>query len=762
MTPGQARAVRELNRLQAADPDGFQIVETPCVVKGLLRALISLRLGPMEAREGGLDLREREEFVLTVPSDFPFDQPILKVRHLRFAGFPHVIWSKKLCLYQAALEWNPSDGLFGFFDRLRAWLRKAAINDMDPIEGPLEPPHHVTDFSQVPFIVRCNAPVKPGEMWFGLAELEKQPNRIELVGWNDLQAGGPIAKALALAVMLPEPIPMEFPKRGGDFFAELLKQGLDREKILRHLALAALLTPAEEPIHLVLGLPMRRASDGTTRLHIAVWTTDSSFAGLFRSVLPKDSDSETLRDLRKDLADRLYLILETATICWCRVLDDRAEIVVRRYRGTPMASVTGKRVLVLGCGATGSWAAEIVARSGPQIIHVVDNSIVKPGLLARQNYQLDDVGSSKAEALARRLRAVVHGITVEFFDQEAHRFLTRDVPRLATYDLVLDCTASAIFQMKLERDWDTLDLATPPIISMILDAEARRCVTVVLPARAPTGIWDAYVQFKRGLCLAGDRPDIAAAFYSEQAMSTMFQPEPGCSDPTFVGSTADVASLTSTALNLAMTSTTNQHTPLGFAFAALREESRCEACAKISASQPLYARTGLYRIRISNNVFCGARAWVRHNRRTRTPQHETGGLLWGLWDDAIGVIWVWDVSGPPPDSLHDPGHFVCGVQGTAEEHLHRHERSRGTSGFIGFWHTHPDMPSEQSVTDIVGMSTLVSQIGLNQKRAMMMIFGRTRTQASAGIYVYESQSVERASELVSVGMTQIPLEVAVV
>src|SRR5438093_1733447 len=155
MTAGQTRAVRELESLQAANRDAFELATGPELVGKSLDATVRLRLGHMETREGGLDLREREEFTIQVPEEFPFVYPSLIVNHDRFAGFPHVVWSKGICLYQSKIEWNPADGLYGFFDRLRLWLGKAAINDMDPVEGPLEPPHHVTDFSQVPFLIRC-------------------------------------------------------------------------------------------------------------------------------------------------------------------------------------------------------------------------------------------------------------------------------------------------------------------------------------------------------------------------------------------------------------------------------------------------------------------------------------------------------------------------------------------------------------------------------------------------------------------------------
>ena len=97
-----------------------------------------------------------------------------------------------------------------------------------------------------------------------------------------------------------------------------------------------------------------------------------------------------------------------------------------------------------------------------------------------------------------------------------------------------------------------------------------------------------------------------------------------------------------------------------------------------------------------------------------------------------------------------------------QEHQCRTKRSHGACGFIGFWHTHPDMPAHQSETDMKGMAALVASIGHNQRRAMMLIYGRSGGYTTAGIYVYESTSISQPTELVSVGIAQIQLDVAVI
>ncbi len=757
MTPGQARAARELRRLHAASPDTFEVIAGPQETDGRLVATVSLRLGPMETREGGLDLREREQFVLSVPPDFPFDYPTLLLDHDRFAHFPHVIWSSWICLYQSDLEWNPADGLYGFFDRFSVWLGRAAINETDPVEGPLEPPHHITVSSQTPFVIRNNAPVQAGDRWLGLAEVEAHANRFELVGWNDLTGPWPTGRKPALAIFLPKPLPMEFPKQGSGFFKELTKQGLDRDHILRYLAVAAYLTPDGEPLHLVLGIPMRRASDGSLRSHIAVWTLDADSAHSLRLTLPQDTDTDDLRTLRKEFAETLYSVFEHKVITWCRVLEDRAEIVVQRDVGCPIAWFRDKRVLVLGCGALGSWAAEILTRARPALVHLVDNSVVKPGLLVRQNYNLEDIGSNKAKALAARLQAISPHVSVEHFPREAHRFVIEDQARFVTYDVVIDCTASRTFQMKLERDWAALEHHSPPVVSVIIDAKAKSALAVVIGRGSSGGVWDAFVRMKYRLCLDGNRQAIVDAFYSEKATGDLFQPEPGCSDPTFSGSAADTLSLISPVLNLGISRVARDRGALGIAVSAHGEEDGAGKLDVIHLPDFADAKVGEYRLRVSPNVYSEAGGWVRHNARERSLNHETGGLLWGLWDDAVQTIWVLDASGPPPDSVHDPSHFICGVQGTREEHERRVANTHGVCGFVGMWHTHPAMPSEQSVTDMAGMAEVVSAFAQNRKRAIMIIFGRSGEASTAGVYVYESEGNVGSADFLSVREAQIRL-----
>lgn len=758
MTPGQHRALDEFARLCANSEGAIEFVSKEVSAGDNIELCFTLLIGNRDRAPGGLNLREREDFLLYVPPEYPFAKPNLATPHKRFAGFPHVTWSRWICLYQSALEWVPTDGLFGFFERLDQWLSSAAKNDMDPPEGPLEPPHYFHSASAPPIVVTADSPVQAGESWLGLAELSLRENYVELTGWHDLAEAPGGDAHVALVVIVDAPLPMEFPRKGSEFFAELDHIGVDEDKLLGLLSLAASVTKDGEPLHLVLGTPMRRAADGTPLVHFAAWFLSATCAKCLRLAQPEATDTDAILEIRDELRHDILGILRDHDLTWCRILEDRSEVVTRRDSNTPVAWFAGKRVLVLGCGALGSWAAEIVARSLAHSIHLVDNGQVSPGLLARQNYERTDIASWKSVALANRLDAVAGKPISTAHSVDAWTFLREHSDELNDYDVVIDCTASQIFQMKLERDWQLLSKELPPFVSFLIDSTARHGLFVVIPPSSQTGIWDAYIKLKYHLCTTVPNAELLDVFYGESSTTALFQPEPGCSDPTFRGSMADIISNVGSLLNVVAEHLSSDPVPAG---GIVSQPSRPETDASVvpyCLPEYLLLVNGPYRICILKKVWHEMRGWINQSSRIRHPSHETGGLIWGHWDDTTGVIWVFDASGPPPDSIHDAAHFRCGVKGTAAEHNARFEKSRGTSGFIGMWHSHPKMPSVQSDIDKAGMALLVSAAGHNQRRALMVIIGTAPPHTTAGVYAYESPPLGVFADALQTASIQVSLK----
>src|SRR2546422_2673953 len=97
------------------------------------------------------------------------------------------------------------------------------------------------------------------------------------------------------------------------------------------------------------------------------------------------------------------------------------------------------RVLVLGVGALGSLAADLLARAGVGHLRLVDRDVVELTNLQRQSlYSESDVDRPKADAAAERLRSVNSQIEIEPLSKDVHSATVRDL--LRDTDIVVDGT----------------------------------------------------------------------------------------------------------------------------------------------------------------------------------------------------------------------------------------------------------------------------------------------------------------------------------
>lgn len=107
-------------------------------------------------------------------------------------------------------------------------------------------------------------------------------------------------------------------------------------------------------------------------------------------------------------------------------------------------------VLVVGLGALGSVAAELLARAGVGKLIVVDRDLVDASNLQRQTlYTHADVGLAKVDAAQRRLRHVNPEVVLEAHGVDADgRFL---LEQLGVADVALDATDNAFTRYLLNE-----------------------------------------------------------------------------------------------------------------------------------------------------------------------------------------------------------------------------------------------------------------------------------------------------------------------
>ena len=145
---------------------------------------------------------------------------------------------------------------------------------------------------------------------------------------------------------------------------------------------------------------------------------------------------------------------------------------------------------------------------------------------------------------------------------------------------------------------------------------------------------------------------------------------------------------------------------------------------------------GGYEVRVAASAAAEMHAWVSRSERL-APGAETGGILFGERDDALRVLWVSDVLGPPPDSEASTHGFICGTEGVDAATTVIRKRSRGASKPVGMWHTHPGSIPIPSETDFEGMTQIISGTQRSLPKQLLMIVGGSGPRRVVGAFLHD-------------------------
>ena len=694
-------ASEQLREIEEASAGTVQIAGDLTRLRSFAWLEVSIRFDGLHCVDSGLPVRARESFRLFVPSTFPFAPPSVETLHQRFAGFPHVQWTRHLCLYRSPAEWKPEHGMYGLIARLDSWVRDAAQDNLDPDDAPLHPPVAYAAVSRL-VVPRVDTPVVGASAWNGFAELRQRGHRTEIIGWKSSAQSCP--EQFAPAILLHEPLPFEYPETVNSLLKELESHGIDYAQFVWNLASLANHAQARTPLIVVLGTPMRRVEAGGRALqHLAVWEIPGDDADKLRAmqVATRDDDAEARNEAIAEVARWAV----EARVGWCNVREMRPEVSIRRDHASPMAWFRGKQVAIWGCGAIGTHVAEAVVRAGATRVELVDNKEVAPGLLIRQGFEDSDIGRGKTAALAGRLKRIEPDLETEAIDDDLIRCLDESDP-LLDVDLVIDCTASSAVRMKLEQTL-CVDVARPAIASMSVNDDASSAIATLSKAAHTGGPLDLIRRLKLEVCRSSRLSELLDAFWPTQPGSERFEPEPGCSEPTFVGSFADLAGHSARMLNAiarALSKPDEGQTGAGWIF----EEQGPSHAFSWQPDHTLQENGRRYSVRVSSAAVREMQAWARRSARTAGPDVETGGLVFGELSEAAGVLWVTEVEGPPPDSDASEGHFTCGTKGMAEAAIAKDRRFRGSVTCVGSWHTHPTASAQPSPVDLGAVTQILA------------------------------------------------------
>lgn len=749
MTEGQELAVEQLEEIETTSGGRLEIVEVVRPQDGVenMSVVITVFCGSYEKATNGLPLRARERFVLNVPAGFPFELPDVNTTHHRFAGFPHVQWKTKLCLFQSpATEWDCSDGMFGYIKRLDLWLRRGALGEWETAGEPLHPPFALPGIN-IMVIPKADTPPFETTNWYGYAHVKNiTASRVDVLGWSQDADG--IPDKVGVGVLLSEPMPFEFPLKISDLLSELKSRGVDEYRLLLHLLIAAFSNGQDEPLYFLIGTPSRGISGTSERQqHLTCWYIDrEKIAEVVTQY--RDKYSEKLDELSDEAAEFILTWAAETPVLWCLVKEGRPEIVTRRDHDAPMSWFAGRTISLWGCGALGGQVAEFLVRAGARKLLLHDSGQVTPGILVRQPYEDFDIGRRKVDALHERLKRIRPDVELESSNGNILYGPLDGDDYSGVADLIIDTTASEPILSKLELTRRRSRQIRVPIVSMSIGSRADKGLLTVSPSDYSGGPADITRRAKLDACNRDDLFGYVDEFWPaiDGPRRKIFQPEPGCSESTFIGSHADVTALAATMLNLAAENLTSGD---GRASAHLVSLPQARSAGLLRAAQIEWPPDLVYQdphsqyeVRVSKSAWREIRAWIEKSRRRVGPDAETGGLLFGERDDAAKIIWVTEVLGPPPDSQAAASHFVCGVEGTKDANAEKTRRSRGSVQYVGMWHTHPGGSPTFSGTDLEGMSQLMDDRSLSTPKPLLMIVGTPEATPNVATYVFKRSDFE--------------------
>lgn len=741
---GQAWGLEQLKEIAARSNGALEIVgiTEPDEVSSVMTVAVSIDCSSYERIEGGIPFRLRERLLITVAAHFPLDIPKLSFVHSDYGGFPHVQWGSSICLYQSPdTEWQPNDGMFGFVERTDEWLRAGAANRLDPTGLPLHPPAAYSQGQYFAVVPTQNTPTPEQPYWAGFAKIVREREYcIELGEWLESN-NAPFEVRVVPAILLPGEMPFEYPQTIGALKEVLEKRGIPLEVVRLLLCRGALRNPDGKPLIFIVGAAMRGIAGGERRQHLAAWRIKAEQSlELSNAVLAATDDNPVDMHLFQEWTER-------ASIDWCRVLEDRPEIIIQRDTGTPAQFWRGKHVAILGCGALGSMIAMFLARAGVAKFQLYDNAAVKPGLIVRQIFDRNQIGNNKSEATRFNVRCISPTIdAIASRDNVLH--VLRDATKLKSLfeaDIVIDATASIRIASALEYQLRDSPKSHPPILSIAIGHKAD-AGTITLATSGVVGITQ---DLDRRLKLECANSPHGKHFLDEfwpkkKQVSRLFQPEPGCSDPTFVGSAIDIAMLAARMLNVASGWLTAGFSDRAYAFGMYvphAPQTVANQPHEVEYSWPsdgTYADSQHgYQIRLAPAAENAILGWMRKSGRQHGSAVETGGVLFGQVDIFLKVVWVTAASGPPPDSIATQTGFVCGTLGIAQMNQEFAARSRGSVSFVGMWHTHPGSNPDPSRIDRDAMVKLFASPEFKCRHFLMLIVGGTPTEPLIATNLFE-------------------------
>ena len=502
---------------------------------GCVEFKIEIDTSDFTRRVSGLEVRSRERVSVLVSRAYPAIPPLAVVDHMRWVGFPHVLQGTRLCIYlDQGTEWDPTQGMSSFLLRLWEWFEDAIGGRFNPATALYHPVGGVLHrTSGAPTVVAAHSipdDIADGGFVRRIGLRSITDHRIDIEAWKPPYERGLVP---GLLVILPEHLPLGGGHHLSDFFVTVAQQ-LDRDQLRKlKTVMRRLIRGLDDDghLHVIVAVPSPVGGNRTPR-HLIGWRLRASDAAKSFTVARSAALSASGGD--------------EPEVEWTYVDDQRAEVAVRRDSERPVTVYAGAKIAVWGCGALGSWIAELLVRAGAWQVTLRDPEFVTRGLLVRQNYTEEDVGRPKAEALVERLRRLSDSCEITGIVDHAQAGLEDDA---SNCDFIFDTTVNTAVNADLGNAQKQGTLRVPVVQAAIDNQTATLGIITISdgPLAATTSELD-HTLYKKAARDASLAPFLT--FWDHDAHPPL-TPAPGCSVPTFHGSGADAMGVAASVVSVA-------------------------------------------------------------------------------------------------------------------------------------------------------------------------------------------------------------------
>lgn len=677
----------------------------------------------------GVHPRERLLLMYRSGEALPYE-----VRALR-ADFPGTLHQnhvgtgepRSLCLYfepwsTVERAWTPERHLA----RIAWWLRETALGTLHRSDQPLERMYFATPWQLVLPPDFHDHPLPPGEV-LSLQAVDSGAGSTEVVLGKFMpkqvagRPGSTFADVLAIAIApIAHRAINDYPHTLGEFEDQLVERGSsligELEQVIEARASTEGLEVKTGGLGTVIVVRMSVVpSEGVEPARVdlqgfLVKAASVAQLGIACGVLFDGRDGKAYVDTSSRLAS-VSDGDEVANAAWRSFVLAPVDIRVASTKADARTMSGVKKDgsefdgLIAGVGALGSAMADMWSRAGWGNWTLVDDDVLKAHNVARHQARYEQVGRSKALAVAELMRKnYFTGIDAT---TALHAKVTDATPAvkdaIKAAALLVDATTS----LNAPRDLSSWE-DTPRSASTFLTPSGFGSVLLLEDDKRSVRLSSLEPQYYRAVLENDWGAQHLAGHYGQLWVGG------GCRDISAVIPAELVnvhAATLARQLRLSVDSAEAR-----IAVWALDDKTGNLLAAEIPVARPLFRESGCWRVVWDEGLL----AKLRKMRNRRLP-NETGGVLLGYWDLPLNTCFVVDALPAPLDSVEERTGFIRGTVGLAEALDECRRRTARIVDYVGEWHSHPDHVSSRPSTDDYALLAHLAAVMANDGLPSVML-----------------------------------------